>query len=90
MSAHPDVVMYSTAWCAYCARARSLLDRKGVAIQEIKIDEAPGERERMLRRCGERSTVPQILIGGRHVGGYDELVALERRGELDAMLAAIA
>jgi glutaredoxin 3 len=89
MSVRPDIVMYSTTWCAYCVRARSLLDRKGVAIQEIKIDEAPDEREHMLRRCGERSTVPQIFIRSRHVGGYDALVALERSGELDAMLASV-
>ena len=89
MSAQSDIVMYSTAWCAYCQRARSLLERKGAAVHEIKIDEAPSEREHMLRRCGERSSVPQIIIRGRHVGGYDELVALDRSGELDAMLAPV-
>lgn len=78
--------MYSTAWCGYCYRARKLLERKGVAVQEVKIDEDPREREIMLARSGGRRTVPQIFIGERYVGGYDELAALDRAGELDAML----
>lgn len=82
----PEVVMYSTAWCGYCYRARKLLERKGVAVQEVKIDEDPREREIMLARSGGRRTVPQIFIGERYVGGYDELAALDRAGELDAML----
>jgi glutaredoxin 3 len=83
---HPDVVMYSTAWCGYCTRARALLERKGVAIREVKVDEDPAERDLMLSRSNGRRTVPQIFIGDRHVGGYDELYALERSGELDAIL----
>jgi glutaredoxin 3 len=85
MSAAP-VVMYSTAYCGYCQRARNLLERKGVAVQEIKVDEDARERETMLQRSGGRRTVPQIFIGERHVGGYDDLAALDRSGELDQLL----
>jgi glutaredoxin 3 len=85
MSAAP-VVMYSTAFCGYCQRARNLLERKGVAVQEIKVDEDFRERETMMKRSGGRRTVPQIFIGERHVGGYDDLAALDRAGELDALL----
>jgi glutaredoxin 3 len=82
----PDVVMYSTDWCGYCQRARNLLERKGIAFSEIKIDEDAKQRELMLQKSGGRRTVPQIFIGERHVGGYDELAALERSGQLDAWL----
>jgi glutaredoxin 3 len=81
------VVMYSTSYCGYCMRARSLLERKGVAINEIKVDEDMREREIMMKRSGRR-TVPQIFIGDRHVGGYDDLAALDRAGELDQLLAS--
>jgi glutaredoxin 3 len=80
------VVMYSTAFCGYCQRAKSLLDRKGVAVTEIKVDENPEDRDTMLKRSGGRRTVPQIFIGEKHVGGFDELAALERAGELDRLL----
>ena len=86
MSATTEIVMYSTAWCGYCQRARSLLERKGAAVREIKIDEDPRERDVMLQRTGGRRTVPQIFIGERHIGGYDDLAALERAGELDKLL----
>ena len=86
MTASPDIIMYSTNYCAYCQRARSLFDRKGVSIQEIKIDESPEQRDIMLKRSGGRRTVPQIFIGERHVGGYDDLAALDRTGELDKLL----
>jgi glutaredoxin 3 len=81
-----QVVMYSTSWCGFCERARGLLRRKGVAFDEVKLDETPAEREIMMRRSGGRRTVPQIFIDDRHVGGYDELAALERTGELDTLL----
>lgn len=81
-----EIVMYSTAFCGYCQRARSLLERKGATIREIKIDEDAMQRDVMLKRSGGRRTVPQIFIGDRHVGGYDELAALDRAGELDALL----
>jgi glutaredoxin 3 len=80
------VTMYSTAFCGYCTRARALLDRKGVSVHEIKVDEDPADREAMLKRSGGRRTVPQIFIGERHVGGYEDLAALDRSGELDRLL----
>jgi glutaredoxin 3 len=86
MSETPEIVMYSTGWCPYCVRARGLLERKGAAFREIKVDDDPAERERMLARSGGRRTVPQIFIGERHVGGFDELYALDRAGELDQLL----
>jgi glutaredoxin 3 len=84
-----EIVMYSTAWCGYCQRARNLLERKGAAFREIKVDEVPGEREIMLQKSNGRRTVPQIFIGERHVGGYDDLAALDRAGELDKLLAQL-
>ena len=86
MSTTPAIVMYSTAFCGFCQRARGLFDRKGVDIQEIKVDEDAAQREIMLKRSGGRRTVPQIFIGERHVGGYDDLAALDRAGELDKLL----
>jgi glutaredoxin 3 len=86
MSTAAPVVMYSTAFCGYCQRARNLLERKGVSVQEIKVDEDASERETMVRRSGGRRTVPQIFIGERHIGGYDDLAALDRSGELDPLL----
>ena len=85
---HPDVTMYSTGWCPYCERARSLLQRKGVTYSEVKVDEDPAQRDTMLKRSGGRRTVPQIFIGDRHVGGSDDLAALESAGELDPLLSA--
>ena len=82
----PDIVMYSSSWCGYCARARALLEGKGVAFREIKVDEDPADRAAMLARSNGRRTVPQIFIADRHVGGFDELYALDRSGELDTLL----
>jgi glutaredoxin 3 len=81
----PDIVIYSTAWCPYCLRARSLLERKELPFREVKVDESPAERDAMLARTGGRRTVPQIFVGDHHVGGYDELYALERSGGLDEL-----
>mgnify|MGYP001046721828 CR=1 FL=1 len=81
-----EIVMYSTAWCGYCQRARNLLERKGLAVREIKIDEDPKERDVMVQRSGGRRTVPQIFIGERHIGGYEDLAALDRSGELDKLV----
>jgi glutaredoxin 3 len=81
----PDIVVYSTGWCPYCVRARALLERKGLPFREIKVDEDPAEREAMLTRSGGRRTVPQIFIGEQHVGGFDELYALDKSGQLDAL-----
>ncbi len=81
----PKVVIYFTDWCPYCVRARSLLASKGVAPEEIDVEAVPGAREEMRARSG-RDTVPQIFIGERHVGGCDELHALDADGSLDALL----
>ena len=82
----PDIVMYSTQLCPYCDRARLLFERKQVTIREIKIDEQPEQRDIMLQRSGGRRTVPQIFIGDRHIGGFDDLAALDRQGGLDPLL----
>jgi len=81
----PEIVLYSTAWCPYCLRARSLLERKELPFREVKVDRDPAERDAMLTRTGGRRTVPQIFVGDHHVGGYDELYALERSGRLDEL-----
>ncbi|HTL92464.1 MAG TPA: glutaredoxin 3 [Steroidobacteraceae bacterium] len=79
------VVMYVTDWCPYCTRARYLLEAKGIAAEEIDVEAVLGAREEMRARSG-RDTVPQIFIGERHVGGSDELQALDAAGTLDEML----
>jgi glutaredoxin 3 len=84
--AAPAVTMYATSWCPYCHRARSLLASKGVTIVEIDVESAPEKRAEMQSRSGRR-TVPQIFIGDQHVGGSDDLQALEAAGRLDALLA---
>ena len=83
------VTMYSTGVCPYCIRAESLLKSKGVAnIDKIRVDLDPVRRQEMLDKSGGRRTVPQIWIGETHVGGFDELYALDRAGGLDPLLAA--
>ena len=84
-----EVELYTTPFCPYCVRARALLDRKGVAFTDIDITEEPGQRAEMIRRAGGRTSVPQIFIGGEHIGGSDELVALDRAGELDVKLGRL-
>jgi glutaredoxin 3 len=79
------VVMYSTRVCPFCVMAKRLLQVKGVAIEEIRVDDDCGRREEMMRITGRR-TVPQIFIGETHVGGSDDLHALDRAGKLDALL----
>jgi glutaredoxin 3 len=81
------VVVYSAGYCAYCYRAKALLERKAVEFTEIMVDQDPTQRAEMERRSGRR-TVPQIFIGETHVGGFDEIYRLEREGKLDALLAA--
>jgi glutaredoxin 3 len=82
----PPITMYSTGYCPYCVHAERLLRQKGVAsIDKIRIDEHPERRAEMMSRTGRR-TVPQIYIGEHHVGGYDDLVALDRSGRLDPLL----
>ena len=80
------VTMYATAYCPYCVMAERLLQEKGVAIDKIRVDLEPQRRAEMMQRT-RRRTVPQIYIGEVHVGGYDELSALDRAGELDPMLS---
>jgi glutaredoxin 3 len=79
------VTMYTKTWCPYCARARALFDKKGVAFTDIDIEASAGRRDEMLTRSG-RHTVPQIFIGDRHVGGCDDLHALDAAGDLDPLL----
>lgn len=81
-----DIVMYTTPWCPYCLRAKHLLKSKGQTFTDINVSGNPDLRGEMERRSG-RHTVPQIWIGDVHVGGCDELYALERQGKLDALLA---
>ena len=81
--------MYATGWCPYCARARRLLQDKGVAWREIDIDAEPAARAEMRTRA-QRSSVPQIFVGERHIGGFDDLKALDDAGGLDPLLADVA
>ena len=81
-----QVEMYTTGWCPYCARALALLRKKGVAYEEISLDEEPGRRAEMIERAHGGRTVPQIFIDGEHIGGCDEMVALDRAGKLDPKL----
>jgi glutaredoxin 3 len=86
----PNVTMYTASYCGYCVRAERLLDAKGVTnVTRIRVDEEPAERIAMMKRTGRR-TIPQIYIGDFHVGGYDELAALDRAGRLVRLLAGEA
>ena len=80
------VEVYTTSYCPYCIRAKSLLKRKGVAFEEIDVSGDPALREKMIELSGGRRTVPEIFINGRIIGGYDELRALEAAGRLDPLL----
>ena len=84
----PPVTIYTKTWCPYCMAAKDLLDQKGIAFTEIEISGKPNLRDEMLAKSNGRSTVPQIFIGSRHVGGCDDLYALDRKGELDKLLTA--
>lgn len=81
----PSVQIYATGYCPYCVRARELLTRKGVPFEEIRIDQDRAQRRIMVERS-QRETVPQIFIGARHIGGYEDMAALEASGALDALL----
>ena len=80
------VTIYTAMLCPYCHRAKQLLRNKGAGFDEIDVTGRPERREEMARRSGGRATVPQIFVGQRHVGGCDDLHALERAGQLDALL----
>jgi glutaredoxin 3 len=82
----PPVVVYARSGCGYCRRARALLERKGVAYTEIDVEHVEGARAEMQKRSG-RNTVPQIFVGERHLGGFDDIAALDAGGELDRILA---
>jgi glutaredoxin 3 len=83
-----EVTIYTTMFCPYCHRAKRLLEAKGVEYKEIEVDVVPGARKEMMQRAAGRHTVPQVFIDGRHVGGCDDLHALDRAGGLDPLLAA--
>jgi glutaredoxin 3 len=83
----PKIEIYTKFLCPYCARAKSLLHRKGAAFEEHDITMGGPDRTVMIERANGRTTVPQIFIGERHIGGSDDLAALEAAGELDALLA---
>lgn len=82
------VEIYTKAFCPYCARAMNLLAAKGVEVEEFDISMGGPKRQEMLSRANGRTTVPQVFIDGRHIGGSDDLAALDREGKLDPLLAA--
>ena len=81
----PEILIYTTNICPYCVMAKRLLDKKGASYTEINVDTQTGLREEMMRKT-KRRTVPQIYIGDLHVGGFDDLYALEQQKKLDALL----
>ncbi|HCB75157.1 glutaredoxin 3 [Sphingomonas yantingensis] len=83
-----NVEIYTKAWCPYCTRAKRLLSQKGAAFEEYDITMGGPKRAEMIDRANGRTTVPQVFIDGAHVGGSDDLAALEREGRLDALLSA--
>ncbi len=84
------VIVYSQPFCGYCFAAKRLLKTKGAAFTEIDVMFESGRRDEMIERSGGRRTVPQIFIDGRHIGGFDDLSALDKAGELDRLLTAPA
>lgn len=82
----PEIIVYTSRLCPYCTMAKKLLDRKGAAFIEIDVDSKPGLRQELMEKS-KRRTVPQIYIGDRHIGGFDDLHALDIKGELDPLLA---
>jgi glutaredoxin 3 len=82
------VEIYTTFLCGYCYRAKKLLESKGVAFEETDVMAEPAKRKEMVARAGGRTSVPQIFIDGKHIGGSDELYALDAKGGLDPLLAA--
>jgi glutaredoxin 3 len=86
--AMPEIDIYTQPWCPYCARAVHILQGKGVAFREVDAPHGTPERAESIRRSGGLTSVPQIFIGGEHIGGCDELTRLEATGKLDALLKA--
>lgn len=81
------IIVYSKDYCPYCVKAKNLLKKKGASFTEIDLSKHPEKLEEMLAKSGGRKTVPQIFIGDRHIGGFDDMAALDAKGELDALLA---
>ena len=86
----PHVTIYTKPYCPYCVRAIDLLERKGVDFTEIEAAFDPEKRQEMMRRANGRATFPQIFVGDQHIGGCDDMVALDRAGKLDPLLQAAA
>jgi glutaredoxin 3 len=84
------VEVYTTMFCPYCSRAKALLEHKGIAFEEISLDEEPQRRTEMVKRANGGRTVPQIFINGEHIGGCDDMFALEQAGKLDPKLGVAA
>lgn len=84
----PEIVVYTKDYCPYCHAAKELLRKKGAAFTEVDIQKHPDRRPEMIEKAGGRTTVPQIFIAGKHVGGCDDIHALDEAGKLDALLAA--
>jgi glutaredoxin 3 len=84
--AMPNVVMYTTAHCPYCVRARNLLDKKGVSYTDLRVDDNPALRPEMIERANGVTSVPQIFIDDYHVGGFDDMAELDVDGDLDQRL----
>lgn len=84
----PQVEIYTQDWCPYCARAKQVLEKKGVAFREIDAPGGSPSRREAMERSGGRTSVPQIFIDGQHIGGCDDLLALDRSGKLDPLLRA--
>jgi glutaredoxin 3 len=84
----PAITIYTKSWCPYCSAAKKLLNEKGVEFTEIDIEKKPEARPEMIQKAKGRSTVPQIFIGDRHVGGCDDLYDLDDRGQLEPLLQA--
>lgn len=82
----PDIIVYTSNFCPYCTMAKRLLEKKGAAFTEINVDSKPGLRFEMMQKTNRR-TVPQIFIGEQHIGGFDDLYALETSNELDPLLS---
>jgi glutaredoxin 3 len=84
----PDITIYTTPFCGYCAKAKGLLKRKSVSFTEVDVSDDPQKRNEMTQRAKGRTSVPQIFIGSTHVGGCDDIHAMEQQGKLDALLEA--
>jgi glutaredoxin 3 len=84
----PEIEIYTQDWCPYCVRAKQLFDKRGVAYREISAERGTAARAEAISRSGGRTSVPQIFIDGQHIGGCDDLMALDRAGGLDPLLQA--